>query len=291
MNIDNIMMPINKKFLEVFKDFMDDSLRDKMRAHNVRQYYEGIINLFLSSKMQKYVVNDTPFENLTMKNKLKLLEKHYNYELTSEMRKIFDIGGNGSHIDGIVSREEVEEIIEDAKHFVEKIFILYFLEPEHNFGKENIYTIFSMLPLANRIYILEEIYKKIPNEIVVEKLSLAYVKNHNYTYSLEFLKNAKEKGIINEKFHSAQIDKLNDIKKYLPAVHNLNKYTLEEGNRMKSVNGENYLVFGYPSSKNIVETSKLVSKFKELFDESSESYPEFIRLFLCLMAIDSREYN
>lgn len=51
------------------------------------------------------------------------------------------------------------------------------MQDEHKFDKENIYTFLSMLPLKNRIYILESVYKEYQNEKLVDRLSLAYSKN------------------------------------------------------------------------------------------------------------------
>lgn len=45
MNIDDVLIPINPKFHEIFDDYMNVDLRKKLRAHTVREYTEGIINL------------------------------------------------------------------------------------------------------------------------------------------------------------------------------------------------------------------------------------------------------
>ena len=39
------LMPINQTFLDVFDTFMNTEQRNKIRANNVRQYTEGIIDL------------------------------------------------------------------------------------------------------------------------------------------------------------------------------------------------------------------------------------------------------
>ena len=68
----------------------------------------------------------------------------------------------------LVSNDELQQIIDKAVHIVEDIFVRYFLEPEHKFGSENIFTIFSMLPLKHRIYILEKVSAHYTNLDVVD---------------------------------------------------------------------------------------------------------------------------
>ena len=46
-----VLMPINEKFIEVFEVFMDTNQRTKIRANNVRQYTEGIVDLILKDKI------------------------------------------------------------------------------------------------------------------------------------------------------------------------------------------------------------------------------------------------
>lgn len=47
---------------------------------------------------------------------------------------------------------------------------------------------------------------------------------------------------------------------------------------------------GLPTSKDVFETARAVEVFKNWFDEDKDKYPEFINLFLCLMASDNRKY-
>ena len=46
-----ILMPINEQFWDVFEIFMDDNQKAKIRANNTRQYVEGIIDLLLKDKI------------------------------------------------------------------------------------------------------------------------------------------------------------------------------------------------------------------------------------------------
>lgn len=76
--IDNkILMPINKDFLEVFEIFMDDNQKEKIRANNVRQYIEGIIDLLLKDKILPVLKQNEPYKG----GKLEKKNKNYSREL------------------------------------------------------------------------------------------------------------------------------------------------------------------------------------------------------------------
>ncbi len=53
---------------------------------------------------------------------------------------------------------------------------------------------------------------------------------------------------------------------------------------------ENFIFVGLPASKDIFDTSKAVEIFGQWFEDGKNEYPEFINLFLCLMATDTRQY-
>ena len=47
-----VLMPVNQDFLDVFDIFMDVEQKTKIRANNVRQYVEGIVDLLLKDKIK-----------------------------------------------------------------------------------------------------------------------------------------------------------------------------------------------------------------------------------------------
>lgn len=154
---ESILMPINKDFIEVFEVFMNDEQKTKIRANYVRQYIEGIIDLLLKDKILLHLKSNESYGGINYKRKIEYIEK-YSPNIAANIRRIFTIGGDGSHFKGRVSEDDLSEIIKMSIHFIEDIFVEYFLSPNHKFGTENIYTIFSMLPLKHRIYILENVY-------------------------------------------------------------------------------------------------------------------------------------
>ena len=92
--IDNkILMPINKDFLEVFEIFMDDNQKEKIRANNVRQYVEGIIDLLLKDKILPVLKQNELYEGVNWKRKIKIIQENYDRQIAEKIQKIFRIGG------------------------------------------------------------------------------------------------------------------------------------------------------------------------------------------------------
>lgn len=273
----NILMPINPKFLEVFEIFMDENQKEKIRANNVRQYMEGVIDLLLKDKILPELTEKEKYEGLNWKRKLNILEKKYDENITKNIREIFTIGGKGSHFNGSVGQDELQDIINKAIHIVEDIFVKYFLSPEHKFGSENIFMIFSMLPLKHRIYILENIITHYINWDVVDRLSLAYTKNGEYNKAVDLLERCLQKGEICEKQHECQICKLKGLITNLEDVQKIN----DNGNfnEVYGVIDHNMVVIGKPSTKNIFQTANIVKNCKPIFDDAKDQYPEFLNLF------------
>lgn len=289
-NTNTILMPINQNFLEVFEIFMDENQKTKIRANNVRQYIEGIIDLLLKKNIQQHLKENEPYEGVNWSRKLKIIKENYDENVAEKFQEIFRIGGDGSHFNGSVSDQELQKIISQAIHIVEDIFVKYFLIPEHQFGSENIYTIFSMLPLDNRIYILENVYVHYKNQEIVDRLSLAYLKNEEIDKARELLESAKEENIISSEFEKMQLYKLNVLTNNLADLYEKNSCYADNPEYSKAIVDGNLLVVGLPTSKNIFDTSKAVELFEQWFEDGKSKYPEFINLFLCLMATDTRQY-
>lgn len=289
-NINSILMPINQNFIEVFEVFMDENQKNKIRANNVRQYIEGIIDLLLKKTIQQHLKENELYEGVNWSRKLKIIKENYDENIAEKFQEIFRIGGDGSHFNGSVSDQELQKIILQAIHIVEDIFVKYFLSPEHRFGSENIYTIFSMLPLNNRIYILENVYAHYKNQEIVDRLSLAYLKNEEVDKARELLESAKEANIISSEFEKMQLYKLNVLANNLADLYEKNSRYADNPEYSKAIVDGNLLVVGLPTSKDVFDTSKAVEIFGQWFEDGKSEYPEFINLFLCLMATDTRQY-
>lgn len=285
-----ILMPANEKFFESVEVFFSQAQKIKIRANNVRQYVEGIIDLLLKDKIISAMGKKDDYNGLSMKKKLKILEGHYDKKITQDIRKVFEVGGKGSHFSGKVEPDELNEILHIAIHIVEEIFVKYFTEPEHRFGTENIFTIFSMLPLKHRIYILERLLQVYINNDILDRLSLAYVKNGDKEKAVRLLTRYRGKHI-EEDFFQAQIEKINRMEMYVDSVHALNRTYGDSPKYMKAIARDGYIIVGLPSSNDIFDTQKAVETFRGWLEDDKEKYPEFINLFMYLMITDDRIYQ
>lgn len=286
-----VLMPVNQDFLDVFDIFMDEEQKTKIRANNVRQYVEGIVDLLLKDKIKATLKPNELYEGINWGRKIKILKENYDEEIANDIQDIFKIGGDGSHFNGKVKEEELQLIIEKAIHIVENIFVKYFLAPEHKFGSENIYTIFSMLPLRHRIYILEKVSEKYINQDVVDRLSLAYVKFGEKDKAYKLLEKALRDEVINTQFYEDKKKALSVLSSKLIELYDKNEGYEKNPQYSKALVVEDVLVMGLPTSKDVFDTAKAVQIFSEWFVQDKDKYPEFINLFLYLMKTDTRKYE
>lgn len=284
-------MPINEEFLDVFDTIMNEEQKTKIRANNVRQYAEGIVDLLLKDKIIATLKPNEIYEGINWGRKIKILKENYDEEIANDIQEIFRIGGDGSHFSGKVQTEELEMIIETAIHIVENVFIKYFLTPEHRFGSENIYTIFSMLPLRHRIYILERVSEHYTNQDVVDRLSLAYIKYGEKEKAYKLIEKALQDKVIDLQLYKYKKRALNVLDANLSELYKQNAEYEKKPEYSKALVSGDLLVLGLPTSKDIFDTAKAVQIFKEWFEQDKDKYPEFINLFLYLMKTDTRQYK
>lgn len=290
MNKINALIPVNEKFIEVFEIFMDDEQKIKIRANQVRQYTEGLIDLLLREKIQEHLKANEDYTSINWSRKLKIIRNFYDADIADKFDEIFHIGGDGSHFNGNVNKEQLQEIINNATHIIEDIFVKYFTNDMHKFGTENIYTIFSMLPLKNRIYILEHITVKYTNESIVDRLSLAYFKNGEKDKAFQLIDDAYNNGIISIEAQRWFRHKISLLEENLSKLYKMNATYSNQLEQVKAIFQEGCLVVGMPTSEDIFDTAKAYDTFNEWFQNCQKQYPEFISIFMCLMARDERKY-
>lgn len=290
-NMNSVLMPVNQQFIDVFQTFMDNNQKTKIRANNVRQYVEGIIDLLLKDKIEPNLKENEKYSGINWGRKIKIIREKYDESIAEKIQDIFMIGGEGSHFNGQVSDDDLLSIIEKAIHIVEDMFIKYFLTPGHEFGNENIFTIFSMLPLHHRIYILENVSTHYKNEHIVDRLSLAYVKSDAKDKAISLLEKSLQESVVNENFYLYQLNKINILSSNLAELYEKNADYKDNPEYSKALVVNDHLVVGLPTSKDIFDTAKAVEIFRQWFETGKEEYSEFVNLFLCLMATDNRQYE
>ncbi len=285
------LMPVNECFVDVFETFMSDNQKTKIRANNVRQYIEGIIDLLLKDKIVAVLKPNENYMGINWGRKIKIIKDNYDEHIGENIQEIFRIGGDGSHFNGKVKDDDLHKIINKAIHIVEDIFVKYFLDPKHKFGSENIFTIFSMLPLHNRIYILENVAEHYINTDVIDRLSLAYTKHGEKNKAITLLEKALQENLIDQNFYNYQLSKINVVSSNLVELYKVNAQYENNPECSSGIIVDGQLVVGLPTSKDVFETSKAVQIFSEWFQTDKDKYPEFINLFLYLMQTDNRDYN
>ena len=124
----------------------------------------------------------------------------------------------------------------------------------------------------------------------MDRLSLAYLKNEEVDRAKELLKSAKEENIISNEFEKIQLHKLNVLANNLADLYEKNSRYADNPEYSKAIVDGNLLVVGLPTSKDVFDTSRAVEIFGQWFEDGKSEYPDFINLFLCLMATDTRQY-
>lgn len=286
-----VLIPINECFVDVFETFMDDNQKTKIRANSVRQYVEGIIDLLLKDKIVAVLKPHENYEGINWSRKINIIKENYDKNIGESIQEIFRIGGDGSHFNGQVNDNDLHIVINKAIHIVEDIFVQYFLAPGHSFGCENIFTIFSMLPLHHRIYILENVFTHYINPDIIDRLSLAYAKAGDMNKAFTLLKRALQENVIDEVFYDFQLERINTLSSNLKELYERNKQYENNPEHSVALIVGDQLVVGLPTSKDVFDTARAVQIFGEWFETGKAEYPEFINLFLYLMKTDNRQYN
>ena len=83
------LMPVNQSFLDVFETFMDDDQKAKIRANNVRQYSEGIIDLLLKDKIIAGLRPNEVYEGVNWGRKIKIIIENYDKKIGENIQEIF----------------------------------------------------------------------------------------------------------------------------------------------------------------------------------------------------------
>ena len=289
---DNLLIPTNQRFMKIFGEFMNEELIEATRSQTIRKYSEGLVDLFLRKMIirQLNLVSPDAYASLSWDEKIKVISDSYSAEFANKLKKITEVSNKAEDFWKDISKEEFERIVNIANRLVDDIFVEYFCSDEHTFGKENIYCYFSMLPLQNRIYILENVYKRVKNKDVVDRLSLAYFKNGEREKAEKILKKAVQEGLINYAFMEGQKEKFDALSQELKNVQ-------EKNRNMELLNGKVYgiwhgkqLVVGFPSSNDIFDVEKVYNIMRHYEKDIREQYPEFMDMLFMLLSKDIREY-
>ncbi len=250
-----IPMLIPIEILDDFIEASDSTIREKTRATSLRRCLEGAIKLFYKEKMiADNHVTLKEWNQIDLNGKIDLIGKHYNKGLSIKFHKVRKLGNKGAHFESVVNSNDVDVAISIIDEIVEDLFIKYF--EKYKFGTQPpVMTILSSLPPVYRVRILEKLWNNdIDNLNIIDKLSMAYLKNGELKKSLDFLEEIHKKNIIDENYYSNFVYKINTL------YESLDKFDI---------------------SKNILDTTRISNCLID--DKNAKNYPDFIHIFSVLV--------
>ncbi|ALS38483.1 hypothetical protein ABID30_002209 [Enterococcus rotai] len=249
---------VPNELLDDYHDYMNEDLRNVLRATTIRRYLEGIVNLFFKDKLkEEYNLSNAMWGRDKLDKNINAIRDYYDEEIGNKLHKVRVIGNKGTHFGKVEpTMEEIKQAINIITNIFEDMIINYF--------KKNPFEglplhILSYLPPHNRIKILTEIWKATPigtvaDLIIIDKLSMAYLKNLEPERAFNFIIVLYENSTITKEFAIQQLEKLKLLNSNLPQFN---------------------------ISKNVVDTAKV---FKDLIEEKElKEYSEFEKIFFILI--------
>lgn len=247
---------IPHELIEEYKDFIDPNLRNVLRSNCLRRYLEGAIDLLLKEKIINIPNFDiSKLDEYNLNNKIQAIGKYYDKDIKQKFDELRKIGNEGSHYGNEVSDEDLKKGINIATRIFEMVFIKYFKDCPIG-SQKPVMSMLSILPPIHRVFILEALWENgQKNDVVIDKLSMAYLKSGKYNKSLEFLENLKNDGSLSQVKYGTFVEKINILN------DNLHKM---------------------PISKNVFDVKKFFSSI--LKNSEYTEYQEFIKIFLVLVS-------
>lgn len=149
--------------------------------------------------------------------------------IVSELLNARLIGNKGAHEgeESIICENDIDEALSAIFEFSLEIFVYFFKKNGFdNFEGNSSWmpVVFSTLPPTYRIKILEKYFVFNHSLFVIDKLSMAYLKNNEENQVFKFLSKCLENGYITDYQHLQFVDKLNILKtslNRLPIAKNL----------------------------------------------------------------------
>lgn len=204
------------ELLDEYLVFANEKLKNTLRANCLRIYLEGIIDLFIKDIVIKEAnITKEQWNEKDLFEHVNLIDEYYAKGFKNKFHRLRKIGNKGSHYGGNPSDSEIRDGLKIVQTLVEDIFVRYFIK--HPLGSENeVMTILSALPPRSRIYILSVLWKNNKSNIdIIDKLSMAYLKNGDKDGSIKFLNDLLDNNYITKQYHTIFLQKINNLSKYL----------------------------------------------------------------------------
>jgi len=280
---DSILPLLPKSALEYFED-IESSNKLYLKATSMRNCLENIVDTIFKHIVEHDNINLNQWNNKNLFNKLNFLEDYFPQEQYTSIHEIRLIGNKGAHQKNHneLTEDNINITLNNLSKLSEWTIIAYF--KKYGFKTTSwLPTIFSTLQPIYRIRILEQYFdslhidkklfinhqEKIQYNIdnfivlsqdditkqeieldeiilVIDKLSMAYLKNKQYKKSIDFIENCFDKNIINERLKSEMLEKLNMLWKEidrLPISNNIQDTKEKFDSIMKVVKEEEKTLF------------------------------------------------
>lgn len=170
---------------------------------------DEIILEFVSSEAKKN------WSKYTLHKKLEAAKSFLDSTVIDNLITAKGIGNTGVHEgeEGYIEDSDIAKSMKFIRDFSLDIFVSYF--KKNGFESRMIPwipTVFSTLPPSYRVEILEKYYAIKPSEFVIDKLSMAYLKNCKEKEARDFLKKCLKKQEISEMLYFQLDEKLSILK-------------------------------------------------------------------------------
>lgn len=202
-----MLLPVNME--EYYEAAKQEDLPIKLRATSVRLCLEGMLDLYFKKK----IIDDTSITAKKWDNsKLHMKIEHVSKQYDSSIKEKFDLvrhtGNKGAHINGEVDVAKLTESIEIINELLIDVIVIYF--NKYPLGTQNpVLTMLSAFPPIYRVKVLEKIRKNdAQNIVLIDKLSMAYLKSDNRVQAFSYLRQALEKDDLSELNYASLVDKL-----------------------------------------------------------------------------------
>lgn len=248
-----LLIPV--EIMEDYNEVTNENLRAKTRATSLRRCLEGSIQLFYREKMINLgCVTKKEWDKKRLVEHIELIGEHIDKNIEVKFNKVRLIGNAGGHFHSTVEHSQINNLITIINEIIEDLLVKYF--EEYKFGSQNsVLTILSSLPPIHRVKILEKVRDNDKSNIIlIEKLSMAYLKSGNFEKSILFLTEVLDGKIITKYQYSILVEKIELLHK------SLDKFDI---------------------SKNILDTARI---FKLLSSVGvAAEYEEFMHIFSVLV--------
>jgi len=248
-NDDSILPLLPKKALEYFND-VSDSHKLYLKATSIRNCLENIVDtIFIHIVQDNNEITENQWNRKNLNDKLNYLRDYFPEDIFSQIHNIRKIGNKGTHPKGHIELNEdnIEITLKDLSKLSEWTILSYF--KKYGFGIHTwIPKLFSTLQPIYRVRILSEYFKSLEfnkNDfyqylenkninpeytiltildnnmdtnlefdnilLVIDKLSMAYLKNEEYEKSISFINQCHNDKIINDVIKNILIRKINNL--------------------------------------------------------------------------------